>query len=818
MSKILHKKSIKNRLCQHYQQVGISPKQAARYSSLVDKWLTKSGPEWTVKRLKSLDASFKSHLSDDSGSHYQVPEFVKSRRNRKGARIFDDGLLHYMFQDLDNPKKLKLAQAFFRSHQVIVAKRPTKAMVDDFKASVQTGFVEGGGDYSALEQAKELVKMSFKGLRDAREDFDDTYVNNIVPLASWPAQSEKRSPVYRMGLTSAGGPDVVLRPENRTNVKTKSFIELFWNDHVMRSIWERYPEKVSKLITGTTTMPCPDFGKYSYHPGYLKGGKLLAGSIGFIMEGGWKNRAVASPFLAYQALAEPLKQKLFHVSRLDNLVYTEDQSKAHEKIVSWLRDPNVGTVYSYDASAFTDRFPYALQYETLVSLNEKGYVSKFDIEVINKIVDSRWKLPDSKETVKYEVGQPMGLGPSFHLACLTHAAIVRGICRSHGISNPSDHACIVGDDVVISHPVVAKEYYSLMTGCGVRINLQKSLVSENYSEFCGKLISDFGVNPSMKTRLIENPDQLMRVLEFYGKKGLPYLNKNERRWAVHAFLPTSVGGLGWTPDGMTYKEYLSYLNIDKLQDKVLRDQLTEFLEPVTGVTRQNEMSWVQEFYSCNLMSHAYYRKWCTDNGYDGKTSDLTGLPVSSVSSRIDDVVYPNLNSLNPRDENFKAIVRSLRSDLIDQIEKYGHINAVPVHTINRINQVLLDKYGYVKEIYKDFNIIDSLYMLNHKDMSEPANPGDDQTNNNQKVSQDEYELNSRKAERNVRRYVISSESDESGNTKARSFASSQSVNKDVFASILLEAAKAETEKREREKAAKEKRERQRKKRGGEPQP
>jgi hypothetical protein len=221
------------------------------------------------------------------------------------------------------------------------------------------------------------------------------------------------------------------------------------------------------------------------------------------------------------------------------------------------------------------------------------------------------------------------------------------------------------------------------------------------------------------------------------------------------------------------------------------------------------------------MSHAYYRKWCTDNGFDGKTSELTGLPVSSVVSRIDTVVYPNLNSLNPRDENYKAIIRSLRSDLIDQLEKYGHINAVPVRTINHLNQVLLDKYGYVKEIYKELNFIDSLYMLNHEIEyeSESAIPEDDQTNNNQKEQPDEYELNSRKAERNVERYIISRETDEKGREKARSFASSSNSTQDVFKDILLNAANAKVKERQKQKAAdKKRREEERKNKGSKPQP
>jgi hypothetical protein len=569
----------------------------------------------------------------------------------------------------------------------------TQKMKSDFIESVTKPLVEGGGCERAVNRACMLIDTLFIKRHARREHIiDQEATERCVPLSMMMPNPEKHSPTFTMSVVGkATALDIRARviSKPRTSWQTKEFIELFWNDHNMRSIWEDYPEKVSQLLVGTPTMPVPNWGYYSYHPGFCVGGKLPAGTIGFIMEGGWKNRAVASPFLAYQALSEPLKIKLYDLCREDPAVYTEDQSQAHEVITSWLADPNQGKVYSFDASAFTDRFPYRIQRRLLEMLLRNGEVEEFDIRVIDHVVSSSWKLPGSDTHVKYEVGQPMGLGPSFHLACLTHSYLVRSLAKELGIRHPQNYYCVVGDDVVIRHSGLADAYHKLLTGCGVVINMQKSIVSDTYAEFCGKIISKFGVTPSMKVRLIRDPDQLIRVLEFYGKAAMPFLSPKERRWAVKAFLPDFLGGLGFTPEGMTYKEYLSTLNIGKIQENFLRQDILNIYKPVTGATRQQNMENTQEFLSKCMLSNVYYRRWCSENGLI--QSELSGLPVSqepAIYDRSDLVFTPGSSP--------SVIELSLQAQLKTLLEEYGHPNSVPISKLTDIIEISLNKFGYIR--------------------------------------------------------------------------------------------------------------------------
>jgi len=82
-----------------------------------------------------------------------------------------------------------------------------------------------------------------------------------------------------------------------------------------------------------------------------------------------------------------------------------------------------------------------------------------------------------QKNVRYKVGQPMGLYTSWAAFALTHHALIQYLANLKGFKSFKSYA-VLGDDVVIWNDQVALIYRETMERIGVKINLTKSLVSE----------------------------------------------------------------------------------------------------------------------------------------------------------------------------------------------------------------------------------------------------------------------------------------------------------------------------------------------------
>jgi hypothetical protein len=141
--------------------------------------------------------------------------------------------------------------------------------------------------------------------------------------------------------------------------------------------------------------------------------------------------------------------------------------------------------HSFDLSAATDRFPIAVQ-QTLVEV----FSSKERASAWRRILT---RLPftvgSSGEEILYSVGQPMGAYSSWGIFSLCHHLCVRYSASKAGYDpiKFKDY-CILGDDLVISNTLVARRYKELITGLGVTISEQKSLVSKDTFEFAKRIV------------------------------------------------------------------------------------------------------------------------------------------------------------------------------------------------------------------------------------------------------------------------------------------------------------------------------------------
>lgn len=130
--------------------------------------------------------------------------------------------------------------------------------------------------------------------------------------------------------------------------------------------------------------------------------------------------------------------------------------------------------HCFDLSAATDRLPLELQVDIL--------------NILQKGLGDRWKSVLSfpwiyrGKSILYSVGQPMGAYSSWGMLAVTHHVIIRYCSLKCGIKD-FDLYAVLGDDVVIMHDDVAREYLHTMQILGVSINLSKSIVSSRFAEF-----------------------------------------------------------------------------------------------------------------------------------------------------------------------------------------------------------------------------------------------------------------------------------------------------------------------------------------------
>lgn len=241
------------------------------------------------------------------------------------------------------------------------------------------------------------------------------------------------------------------------------------------------------------------------------------GKLSFKIEPAGKIRVFAMVDCFTQWLLAPLHEALFKSLRALPSDATFDQTKAVNDFNSKLLKADIKKVYSFDLSAATDRLPVDVQacilsYVTNIdglgeawkallvdrwyTINHPSFDSHsnsarrlgIDLNAIPSHVKIERKLTYDKRNVdfvtavKYKTGQPMGALSSWAMLALTHHVMVQIAANRAGLPKGTFHLYLVlGDDLVIAHEQVAKEYLKLAKEWDVDINLSKSVLSRNGS-------------------------------------------------------------------------------------------------------------------------------------------------------------------------------------------------------------------------------------------------------------------------------------------------------------------------------------------------
>lgn len=211
------------------------------------------------------------------------------------------------------------------------------------------------------------------------------------------------------------------------------------------------------------------------------------GRIAFVPDKGGKTRLVAIGNYWVQDCLLQLHKVVYRVLRRIPQDGTYGQTSQFERV---REASSKMPVWSYDLTAATDRFPLEPQVSLLTSLNSKVG------SLWNQILKDMTFYYEGQE-IKYTVGQPMGLYSSWAVFTLTHHAIIQYCAWLEREKFPFCQYAVLGDDVAIWSPKVAKRYREILTLLDVQISEAKSFVPDSDSGPCvaefAKRISDRGI-------------------------------------------------------------------------------------------------------------------------------------------------------------------------------------------------------------------------------------------------------------------------------------------------------------------------------------
>lgn len=483
---------------------------ATQMTEQICHWVQYHGEEWTVGRLKVIRLLFLSRLSGDLK---QFPDlalnrqghpkgsfswlFKYSMRSRKGiSRALKVLGIYKSFIRRDSKPSPKQLEKFFSSVTREVPRR------DPSVRSIHSRIMEWD---ESLDLFKNLpIIKSLRSCQPADQWYSDSFMHGHTTFSeprdqtwlSWCSSPSKSTRI--LDTASLRHIDSSVK-EN--SVTFEQFIEPFATFCNRSPSGSKFLELLAKQLPGLNVQqlmyhygvrsnPSSDaeiaFGAPPFEgtPSFEEHPDPIAGAISFIQEPGHKCRAIANPFRVYQWLTFGLGTILFGALRKSPNDFTFNQHEGVLKVQEALRSRK--TVHCVDLSDATNNFPMALSSE-VIKEGLKDPVLELQLSLFEEVSRMSWRVQGSGDLVKWTVGQPLGLFPSFAHFAVGHHALLQSICAALGLSDLP--YAVLGDDVAIWDNHVHNMYISFLRNRGVPISGQKCFSSDTFAEFAGRSIT-----------------------------------------------------------------------------------------------------------------------------------------------------------------------------------------------------------------------------------------------------------------------------------------------------------------------------------------
>jgi hypothetical protein len=435
------------------ENLGIPPEISKPILESVNRWLTSSGPEWTVGRLKELKQWYIHWLC---GKPYEPQGSWVAMR---------DGIPRGPFRALFNMKPSRKVFNCLLIYTGFISPRVTTKQAEKFFSSVESEPIDRLPHIPYLKHVAE----SLNPLVPDRKTLD---------YHSYGWSNTKYAPVS----------DMTTRPESIDclfeDFKSSLVWDLLDDPGFEGIIWDAMGDLTLKLLK---VKESGDYGD-------------CVGRISVVQEPGYKARFLANPRRVFQLALRPIGQQLLKLLQQIPWDCTHNQAEGPFWAQAQLRAGK--TVYSVDLSDATNNFPLSLQVRVLHWLDS---LNTEDIRLFECLAKGRWFVPksvagrsekpegttlDSPEGqsrfISWTKGQPLGLYPSFPAFALTHGCLLRAIELKVGVS---DTFRVLGDDVVISDDGVHAEYRRYLDLFRMPVSESKTISSDKLAEFAGVLIT-----------------------------------------------------------------------------------------------------------------------------------------------------------------------------------------------------------------------------------------------------------------------------------------------------------------------------------------
>lgn len=537
---------------------GVPSKIAAPIADLFIRWANNSGLEWSITRFKAIKNDF---VRMHAGLK-PVSTWVKT--SRKGTTKFggDIGVLERWA--LQDESHLALALALLNIYTNFYADRPTKAQVKKFLSAVNAPMV------TVPDETKRAV---LAGLRQSRLK-PHRKMKPAAPLLSFNPSETKWAPTpFGRKPEQLGIVDSVAYLLSQAGLKHYHKFKEYY-DPVLRGL-------ENEILLGRNVIP----------PTYPLDA-AVAGRIGLIQEAGYKLRSVANPGRVFQQVLSPLGDSLYQILKDLPWDCTFEQSKA-DSVLLRVTAERTKMIRSVDLSNATDYFPLDLQLEILYALfpHDTGLVnlfkevSRFDWECTlpaSDLIQFGFNKPGK---IRWSVGQPLGLYPSFASFALTHGLLLLGLLGRDW----NEDFFILGDDVVILDDELYSKYIRTLDMLGCPVSSHKTIHSTHLAEFRSVIFTDGKMIFNYKWRK-PSDDSFLDILKNVGPKLVPLITSRQRRVVEQIGpLPVELGGLGWNPKGLSLNERITPWIPYLLREKAGIEHLTDYSGHLTKLLWQSDL-------------------------------------------------------------------------------------------------------------------------------------------------------------------------------------------------------------------------------------
>lgn len=512
--------------CKRLRAIGLKPERAYPLLDLFEKWKRESGEEWTVQRLKTVKQALMNRIA---GVPYELPWIRSSNGIPKGP-------LGWLFECADkDTRHQSLALNTVMIYSSLISDHVTDKQRQKFVSSVVTP-----EPVKSLRTLYGVVRCapSLGKVRVVIPPFPKRIEDHTV-------SHERRAPA---GVRTV--------PETEVG----DWLPYFFTSQFNREVFDEFKPYYNALLQGLygdhfSSSRAFDQGlfkrnrlrEYGVEPPPIDPG---VGKISFLQEPGYKLRAVANPNRLHQWALSPLKTVLLnHLTTLQQDC-THDQGKPLPIIQEWLRRGR--TVSCIDLSDATNQFPLVLQEAILKKLLPDHWSDQ--IRLFITLSRGPWVYRDEGGQLthlRWEKGQPLGLGPSFPAFALSHHALVRHCIKCSGAKE--EDYFLLGDDIVLADLELAKAYRSALDDLGCPVSEPKCMTSNLLAEFAGKVITRESVISTFKWR--EPSDRsFLDVARQLGHQSISLFKPRQQSIIRKiAEVPEELGGLGWNPKGLSFE-------------------------------------------------------------------------------------------------------------------------------------------------------------------------------------------------------------------------------------------------------------------------